>query len=105
MPMTVVVRGMKYSLQGPYDMIAEADKLKELPGVYVVHCSRADQYTRLDVGRTDAVWSAIMTHERRDCWLENCNGRVLVSAYYTESRREVFEQAIRSEFNLPCGGK
>lgn len=94
----------KYNFEGPYTKISN---LEDSAGVYAIHCYRDEKYYLIDVGESATVKSRVENHDRADCWKRNCRGTLTISVLYTPhqqqaGRREV-EQAIRDQFNPPCG--
>jgi len=100
--MTLNVSG--YTFEGPY---ASTDDLEDRSGVYVIVDSTADGYQPIDCGESATVKTRVSTHDRADCWKQNCSGRLMFAVLYTPNlqasgRREI-ESKIRDEFNFPCG--
>ena len=89
---------------GPYP-IAQAGKLKNAPGVYVIRCRSSSGNTLIDVGQSDKVRDRVMNHDRRECWEKNCKGELEVAATYIpdEQQRLNIEKQIRQRYNPPCG--
>jgi hypothetical protein len=94
---------------GPYP-IEQADKLKNVPGVYTIWCrssstSSRDTLTLIDVGQSDNVRDRVMSHDRRECWNKNCKGSLEVAATYIkdEQQRLDREKKIRQRRKPPCG--
>jgi hypothetical protein len=90
---------------GPYP-IAQADKLKNEPGVYVIRCRSSSGDTLIiDVGQSDNVRDRVMSHDRRECWNKNCKGRLEVAATYIKDEQErlELEKKIRQRRKPPCG--
>lgn len=94
-----------YSFNGPY---WSTSYLRNAAGVYVILCTVGGGHQLLDVGEAADVRDRIENHDRAPCWNRNCFlGTVLCAAYYTPLRnpagRREIEQAIRDQFNVPCG--
>ena len=79
--------------------------LRPEAGVYVIWCQNGDHWTILDVGESEDVVSRINSHDRRDCWFQNCRGIVRYSATYISSQQERLdlENKIRSQERVACG--
>jgi hypothetical protein len=96
-----------YTFDGPF---ARVEDLKERAGVYAVVCLMSNQkHFLIDVGESDNIRNAIETHERKECWITNCKGSLLVAALYTtelDNRgRADIVAFIRSREFVPCGNK
>jgi hypothetical protein len=96
-----------YTFEGPY---ARVEELKERPGVYAVLCLMNNQkHFLVDVSESDNVRQSIETHDRKECWLENCKGNILVAVLYTKEMdqrgRKDIENFIRSREFAPCEDK
>jgi len=90
---------------GPFK---SAEDLEDRSGVYVILCKENDNnYKVIDVGESAKVKSRVESHDRKPCWESNCNSSLAVAVHYTprlqQSGRMEIEQALRSEFNPPCG--
>lgn len=104
--MDIIIRNQTYKFDGPYGLANAGNLLRNQPGVYVIHCNSNGRVTRIDVGKSDeSIHTRIMGHDRRDCWLSNCDGEVTVSVLYLPAQRDrdAWEQALRNEYDLPCG--
>jgi len=93
-----------YNFEGPYD---DTDDLQDRSGVYVIVCEENSENIPIDVGESSKVKSRIESHDRKECWIQNCEGDLVVYVYYTpnqtkKSRMEI-EQDIREKYNFPCG--
>lgn len=93
-----------YTFNGPYD---STDPIEDRSGVYAIHCHREDKYYLIDVGESAEVKLRLDTHDRKNCWQEECQGTLTYSVKYTpnlqQAGRMEIEQAIRDRFNPPCG--
>jgi hypothetical protein len=90
---------------GPYP-IAQADKLKNAPGVYAIRCRSSSGDTLIDVGQSDNVRDRVMSHDRKDCWSKHCHQESLkVAAIYIkdEQQRLKLEKEIRQRRKPLCG--
>jgi hypothetical protein len=101
--MTTTIGG--YNFEGSYTSI---DKIEDMSGIYAVLCCRNKICNIIDVGESASVRSRIETHDRKDCWKENCSKTLKFSVYYTpnlrESGRKEIEQEIRDQYHsIPCG--
>lgn len=100
--MTVELGG--YVFEGPYE---SWDRLQERAGVYVILCNLSEADRVIDVGGTETVQSSVRDHDRAASWRINCSSSLLVAVLYTpETRQEErtkIEQAIRAQYNPPCG--
>lgn len=86
-----------YEFDGPY---LKPDYLRDEAGVYLVCCENTDELFVLDVGQSGNVRERLKSHERSDCWFDNCfREQVRYSATYThnlpEGERIRIEQLIR----------
>jgi len=103
---TVPIGGREFSCVG----LADAD-FADVAAVYVILCvGEGGTWTVLDVGQSGEVGSRIDAHDRRSCWVRNCtSGNIWVCVYrmpsnqYTKEDRLRFEQALRAQYNPPCG--
>ncbi|UCG78772.1 MAG: hypothetical protein JSV21_02755 [Nitrospirota bacterium] len=94
-----------YTFDGPF---ARVEELNEKAGVYAVVCLMSNQkHFLLDVGESDDIRNAIEYHDRKDCWISNCKGNILVAALYTKEMdgrgRQDIADFIRSREFAPCG--
>jgi hypothetical protein len=93
-----------HEFDGPY---ADADKLQNVSGMYVIWCKSGDNWRVLDVGESSTVRDRVLTHDRQPCWEKNCKGTIMYSATYTPNRqqsgRRQIENEIRDQTNPPCG--
>ena len=92
---------------GPYP-IAQADKLKNEPGVYVILCqdSPSSRSRVIDVGQSDDVRKRVTNHDRKDCWSKHCHQESLkVAATYIKDEQERLdlEKKIRQRRKPLCG--
>src|SRR5437899_7335794 len=95
-----------YTFEGPF---SDTESLQDRSGVYTIHCYRDGNYYLVDVGESATVKSRVESHDRKDCWSRNCSGTLTVSVFYTpnlqQAGRKEIEQAIRNQFNPPCGDR
>lgn len=93
-----------YSFEGPY---TTTDNLEDRSGVYAILCNANNQYRLIDVGESATVKTRVDNHDRKDCWKRNCSGTLSVAVLYTPNQQQAgriaIEQAIRQQFNPPCG--
>jgi len=93
-----------YSFEGPS---TDTSNLQDRSGVYAIHCNRDQKYYLIDVGESAKVKERIDNHDRKDCWKRNCSGSLMFSVLYTPNLQQpgrlAIEQAIRNQFNPPCG--
>lgn len=100
----VTIEGHEF--EGWYSSV---DKLKEKEGVYVVVCVEKGKFRIVDVGQSDKVRNRIETHDRKDCWEQNCKSEntrfgVLYTSGLTDDERREIEGKIRANRpNMPCG--
>ena len=101
--MAINIAGITFE-DGPYP-IAQAGKLKNAAGVYVIRCRSSSGNTLIDVGQSDKVRDRVMNHDRRECWGKNCKGELEVAAIYISDKqqRENIEKKIREQRTPPCG--
>ena len=94
----------KYSFDGPY---SSTDSLEDKSGVYVILSRREKKYYLLDVGELAKVKERVETHDRKDCWKENCKETLTYAVYYTPNLQQPggmkIEQEIRDQYDPPCG--
>jgi hypothetical protein len=100
MPITIA----KYTFDGPYTSV---DKLEDRSGVYAIICQKEGKNYLIDVGESSTMKSRVKTHDRKDCWEENCEGTLAVAVYYTPNSQQpgrmAIEQEIRDQYDVPCG--
>ncbi len=83
--------------------------LEKLPGIYLIQCDSGRGAPKiLDVGEAEDVRKRIETHDREDCWEEECqDGAITYAAHYmkgsTEEQRREIEQDLRKQLDPPCG--
>ena len=94
----------RYTFDGPYD---SPEPLEDKSGVYAVLCLKSDGYYMIDIGESHEPKTRIKTHERKDCWIQNCDGKLRYAVYYTphlqQPGRMEIEQELRDRYNPPCG--
>jgi len=96
--------GKTYSFDGPY---SNTNPLEDRSGVYVILCNNGTGNTVIDVGESATVKTRIDSHDRKNCWNNNCSGTLKCCVYYTPNlqqhgRMEV-EQDIRCFYRPICG--
>lgn len=78
-------------------------------GVYIIFCKSGDAWKVLDIGESQEVRKRLANHDRKDCWNENCAGKLYYSAHSmpgsSEDARRTVESDLRSKNNTPCGEK
>ncbi len=93
-----------YTFDGPY---TSTDMLEDRSGVYAIICQKGDKNYLIDVGESATLKSRVENHDRKDCWIKNCQGTLAVAVYYTpnlqQPGRMAIEQEIRNQYNVPCG--
>lgn len=100
--MTLNVHGL-YTFNGPF---TEVTGLQTQSGVYLISIVGNDgSHTVLDIGESANVHNRVKTHDRKDQWNANSQGRTLhVSSYYCdEANRMLIESHLRGIFNPVCG--
>ena len=105
--MTVRVKGESgkvYEFEGPYP---STSSLRDRSGVYVILCQTGDKLRVIDVGESARLRTRVETHDRKECWEDECRGHIKYAAYYIEhgkkpSRVDV-ERDIRNLYDPPCG--
>ena len=94
-----------YEFDGPYTTIGP---LEDRSGVYAILCPQNGGYRVVDVGESATVRSRVENHDRASCW-RGVSNALSVAARYTpglqQSGRQVIEQALRAQFNPPCGDR
>lgn len=101
--MTIPIGG--HTFHGPY---SSTEPLFTTAGVYVILCPVGGGHQIIDVGESSDVRERINDHDRSQCWSRKCPvGSVQVAVHYTpfdnpQSRRQI-EQAIRNQYDVPCG--
>jgi hypothetical protein len=92
-----------YSFSGPFTSI---DEIKDRSGVYAIVCSLDGEYFLLDVGESLKLRTRIENHDKKDCWIKNCNGKLTIYAHYTpflkQQGRILIEQELRKLFRPDC---
>jgi|SRR3989339_1722006 len=93
----------EYSFVGPLSSI---DKLKDKPGVYAVVCKADTEYFLLDVGESSKLRTRVENHEKKECWIKNCNGQLQIFVHYTTFLKQLgriqIEQQLRELFHPTC---
>lgn len=96
--------GNQYSFEGPYHSTTQ---LKDQSGIYFIICIKNNENYPIDVGESKNIKTRIESHDRNDCWEENCNEKLMVAVYYTPNKQQKgrmeIEQDIRCHYNFPCG--
>ena len=64
------------------------------------------EYFLIDVGESAKLRTRIETHDKKDCWIKNCNGQVLIYVHYTpflkQQVRIHIEQELRELYHPDC---
>jgi hypothetical protein len=93
----------KYSFAGPIESV---DKLKDKSGVYAVVCKVDREYFIIDIGESSKLRTRIENHNKKDCWIKNCKGQVIIFVHYTrflkQQGRVFIEQELREIFYPDC---
>jgi len=93
-----------HKFEGPYP---STGLLNNRSGVYAIHCHNNGKYYLMDVGEAGRVKERVDDHDRKTCWTAECNSNLTVSVLYTphlhQQGRRVIEQAIRRQYDPPCG--
>jgi hypothetical protein len=93
----------KYLFTGP---IASIDKLKDRPGVFAIICNVDNEYFLIDVGESSKLRTRIENHYKKDCWIKNCDGQVIIYVRYTtflkQQSRIIIEQELKALFHPNC---
>lgn len=99
--MTIDVGG--HSFEGPH---RSYDLLNDQSGVYAIHDNRNGRFHLIDVGESEEILTRVSNHPRCDCWERQSSGILTYSALYVnEEQRMRIEQAIRNQYNPPCGDR
>ena len=60
----------------------------------------------LDVGESPKLRTRIENHDKKDCWIKNCNGQLTIYVHYTpflnQHGRILIEQELRELFHSSC---
>jgi hypothetical protein len=99
-----------YNLPFTCVKLSEAD-FSDFAAIYVILCvSVGGKWKVLDVGQSREVGTRINSHDRENCWNQNCqSGSIWVCLYktpstsYTKEQRSVLEKEIRDFYNPVCG--
>lgn len=95
-----------YEFVGPFDY-TETWLLREQEAVYVIGDLTILTALTLDIGETEALRSRITGHERKQCWVQNATGVIVVYAHYmpgsSAMSRRCVEKRLRDELKPPCG--
>jgi len=93
----------KYSFTGP---VASIDKLKDRAGVFAIVCKVDNEYFLIDVGESSKLRTRIENHDKKDCWIKNCFGQIIIYVRYTtflkQHKRIIMEQELRDLFHPDC---
>ena len=94
----------KYLFSGPY---TSTDDLKDRSGVFDIVCKVDTEYFLLDVGESLKLRTRIENNDKKDCWIKNCKGQLLVFVRYTpflkQQKRLHIEQELRELYQPDCG--
>jgi len=94
----------EYTFTGLY---TTTEQLEDRSGVYAIICQKDGKNYLVDIGESAEVKTRVENHDRKDCWVKNCQGNLAVAVYYTtnwlQSQRIALEKAIRKQFQVPCG--
>lgn len=90
--------------------LSEAD-FSDFAAIYVILCvKKGGSWTVIDVGQSGEAGTRIDSHDREECWKQNCpNKNIWVCIYktpstsYTKEKRKVLEGKIRDFYNPDCG--
>lgn len=90
--------------------LTEADFIDQA-AIYVILCvGEKGKWRVLDVGQSGELGTRIESHDRRDCWEEECaTGNIWVCVYpmpskrYSKQDRLNLEAALRRQYDPPCG--
>lgn len=94
-----MVRILDYEFEGPYSIGAN---FNNVPGIYVIYTLEK----WLDVGETDKLGQRIPTHERKNDWINNANGKNISLAFLRindQDKRLSIESYLRDKLNPVCG--
>lgn len=99
--------GKTYSFDGPY---TSTNSLSESSGVYLILCKNPNgNYDTVDIGESANVKQRVESHDRAECWRNNCNSQLFVAVLYTPYKQQAgrmeIEQDIRCKYDFPCGKK
>lgn len=93
----------KYSFTGPVESI---DQIRDRSGEYAIVCKKDNELFLLDVGESTKLRTRIENYDRKECWITNCNGQLIIYVHYTpfakQKRRIVVENEIREQFQPGC---
>jgi len=82
--------------------------LSKMAGLYAIGCEKNKKVKLIDVGESGNIQERVETHDRKDCWEDECkDGKIryaqLVTPGKTKSEREEIEKEIRDKEDPPCG--
>lgn len=93
----------KYSFTGP---IAISDKIRDRSGIYAIVCNVDSEYFLIDVGESSKLRTRIENQDKKDCWIKNCNGQLLIYVHYTPFLKQLprihIEQELRVLYHPVC---
>jgi hypothetical protein len=100
----MIIHIAEYIFEGPYSSIEEVG---ERPGIFSITCVDKGKYYLLDVGHSNNVRAAIISHERSYLWQEYKRGEIMYAVMYAEGfsqeERQSVEEVIRNTYrNIPC---
>lgn len=96
----------------PFVCVSLADvDFSDIAAIYVVICvGKNGNWEVLDVGQSGRLGSRVGNHDRRVCWMRNCQtGSIWVCVYrmpsdrYSEEDRLESEATLRQMYRPPCG--
>lgn len=95
-----------YLFEGPFT--STEDIIPGKQGVYVILCRTSEvNFGIIDFGESGNVRERIESHERKNCWFNNCNGEIIYAVYYPthepEFNRLAIESEIRTKYTPLCG--
>ena len=89
---------------GPF---ASTDDFEDRAGVYAIICKKGDNLYLIDVGESAKVKTRVETHDREDCWKQNCQEALVFAVHYTPNMqqpgRKAIEEEIRNQYEVTCG--
>lgn len=92
-----------HAFTGP---VFSQDKIRDKSGIYAVVCKLESEYFLIDVGESSKLRTCIENHDKKDCWIKNCSGQLLIYIHYTpflkQQSRIHIELELRELFHPDC---
>ena len=82
-------------------------ELEAQGGVYTIWCWRGNGWAILDIGEAGDIRARVLSHDRKDCWRQQCAAEINYAAHYTPGLDETGRRRLETQFRAiehpPCG--